>query len=186
MSSPIVGSSKKSTSGSVQQGRGQLAAHALAQGELAHRGVEERVEVEEPAAAGQAGGVVRGRHAVHVAQQRERVGERQIPPELGALAEHDADPARQAEALGHRLEAADPHVAGGGVQHAGEHLQGGRLARAVRPDIAERLAALHGQVDVVHRGDDARPAAQPARLDAHAELLAKAARLDDRHDPVLR
>jgi hypothetical protein len=47
-------------------------------------------------------------------------------------------------------------VAGGRVQHAGEHLQRGRLARAVRPDVAERLASLHGQVDVVDRGDDAR------------------------------
>jgi hypothetical protein len=31
-----------------------------------------------------------------------------------------------------------------------------------------------------------RAAAQPARLDAQRELLAQAARLDDRHEPVLR
>ena len=40
-----------------------------------------------------------GRHPVDVAQQLERVAQRQVPPELRALAEHHADAPRQLDAL---------------------------------------------------------------------------------------
>ena len=135
---------------------------------------------------GEPRGVLGGGHAVHVTQECEGVGERQVPPELRALTEHDADAAREGDALGHRLEPAHAHAPRGGIEHAGEHLERGGLARAVGADVAERLSPLHGEVDAVDGVDEPRPAAQPARPDAHRELLPEAGRLDDGHEPALR
>jgi hypothetical protein len=75
----------------VQQRRGQVAAHALAEAQLAHRGVEQRREVEHGHQLVEHGAVVGRAHPVDVAQQLERLHHRQVPPELGALAEHHAD-----------------------------------------------------------------------------------------------
>src|SRR5206468_12313416 len=66
----------------VQERRGQLATHPLAERELPDWDVEEGVEIEEPPAVGQPAGVLRGRHRVNVAQQRERFPQWQVPPEL--------------------------------------------------------------------------------------------------------
>ncbi len=170
----------------VQQRRRELAAHALTERELAHRRLDERVEVEQLAALREPRCVLGGGNAVDVAQQRERITERQIPPELRALAEHDADPARELQALGHRLVAAHARESAGRIQHAREHLERRRFSGAVRADVAERLAALHGEVDAVDGADHARLAAQPSRLPVHGEVLPKSTRLDDGiHDPVL-
>jgi hypothetical protein len=59
--------------GVVQEGSRQLAPHPLAEGELSHRGVEEGPEIEELYEDGQVLAVARGRHAVDVAQEVERV-----------------------------------------------------------------------------------------------------------------
>jgi hypothetical protein len=81
------------------------------------------------------------RHAVDVAQQVEALDHRQVPPQLGALAEHHADPRHVASFAGAR-ERQPIHLAaaGGRLQDAGEDLDGGRLAGAVGPDQADQLA----------------------------------------------
>ena len=50
-------------------------------------------------------------------------------------------------------------------QQAGQHLHRRRLAAAVRPEEAEDLAALDGEVDAVDGGKIAEPAGQVARDD---------------------
>ena len=66
----------------------------------------------------------------------ERVAQREVPPQLAALPEHDADLAGQPPALRHRVEAAGAHLADGRHQDAGDHLDGGRLAGPVGADVA--------------------------------------------------
>ncbi len=85
------------------------------------------------------------RHAIEMPQQAQRVDERQIPPELGALAEDDADAPRQFAALAHRIESGHAHTALAGNENAGKHLDGRTFARAVRPDQADHLACFNAE-----------------------------------------
>jgi hypothetical protein len=62
--------------------------------------------------------------------------------------------------LGLHVVAADGRAARGGRQEAGEHLHGGGLARAVRPEEAQHLPGLDPEADAVHRGEAAIPFAQ--------------------------
>ncbi len=87
------------------------------------------------------------RHPVDVAQQVEAVDHRQVPPELAALAEHHADARHVAHPLAPGRQAVHLAAAGGRLQDAGEDLDGGRLAGAVRPDQADQLAALQLERD---------------------------------------
>ena len=108
--------------------------------------------------------------------------ERQVPPELDALPEHRADPPRELDAPPRRLEAGDPNVPVRRDEDARQHLDRRRLAGAVRAEVAEQLAALDAERDLVHRLDDAPLAAEPAVADD--EPLRQALDLD--HPPALR
>ena len=82
-----------------------------------------------------------GRHAVDVAQQLERVEQRQVPPELRALPEDDADPPRQLRSAARAgLEPGDRDAPAGRHEDAGQHLDRRRLAGPVRADVADHLA----------------------------------------------
>ena len=85
--------------GAVEHRRRQLAADALAERQLANRGVEERIELEHLPESREVGAVTLGGDAVDVPQQLERVVEREVPPELDPLSEHRADPPRELDAL---------------------------------------------------------------------------------------
>jgi hypothetical protein len=144
--------------------------------QLAHRPVEERAELEPlgelagpalPAAVGQL--VDRG-------EQPERVPQRQVPPQLGALPEHDADPAGEAAPFGDRVQAAGADRAGGRNEDPRQHLDRRGLPGAVRADVADRLAAAHGERDVVD-GRGRPPLAAPSAGTAR-EPAGQAPRLD--------
>ena len=77
--------------GVVQERRGQLPPHALAQGELAYGHVQERRQVEELGEGGHVPGVTGARDPIDRAQQVEGVAQREVPPQLRALAEDDPD-----------------------------------------------------------------------------------------------
>ena len=103
--------------GIVQQRRGELRAHALAERELAHRLVEQRLEPQHGHELVAPAAIARGLDAVDVGQQIEAVDHRQVPPELAALAEHHADARHVAHAVlvGHQaihLDAAAGRAAG--------------------------------------------------------------------------
>ena len=173
----------------VEERRRQVAAHPLAERELAHRLIEEGGEVEQLGETAQIRRVAVGRHAIDVAEQFEAVDQRQVPPELRALAEDDADPRREALALLPRHQPGDRRAPAAGDEDAGEHLDRGALARAVRPDIADHLPRFDPKGDLVHRRDlAAGPGDQPAqRAEApgvallHAETLLQLLDLDQRH-----
>jgi hypothetical protein len=158
----------------VQERGRQLAAHDLPQRELADRGLQERPQVEQLDEHGEVAPVpVRG-DAVHVAEDVERVAQRQVPPELAPLAEDHTDPASQGHPLACRVEARDANGAGGGEEDAGQHLHRGRLARAVRADVADHLARPDLERDAVHGPDDGSAPAHQAGPAQDRELLREA------------
>ena len=114
----------------------------------------------------------------------ERLAQRQVPPQLRTLAEDHADPQRQPGALRHRGQAAHRHLAGRGRQHSGEHLEGRRLAGAVRADVADHLAALDGEAHTVHGRYRAFQPPESVRFDPYSEIFLEVLHSD--HDPVLR
>jgi hypothetical protein len=119
-----------------------------------------------------------------VAEQLERVAKGQVPPQLRALPEHDADPAREGDALAHRIEPADANVPAARHQDAGEHLDRRRLARTVRTQVADHLTGSDLERDPVHGTHGALLATHPARAHPNRERLLNPVERD--HDPVLR
>ncbi len=135
----------------VEQRRRQIAPHALAQAELARRRVEQRAQVHQVDQLVASPGIVGLGYAVDVAQQIERFDDGQVPPQLGALAEHDADVAYVLDALAPGYAPENRDVATVGHQDAAEHLHGGGLAGAVGPDIADEFAGVQRKRDVGQR-----------------------------------
>ena len=150
----------------VQQRRGDLAAHALAERELAHRLVQQPARAAAaPTSSSRIARVAVLRHAVDVAQQVEALDHRQVPPQLGALAEHHADPRHvAAPAARQGTSPSTSQRAGRRLEDAGEDLDGGRLARAVGADQADQLARARAEADAGQRLDRA-PAAVEQPLD---------------------
>ena len=173
---------EKEQLGLVEHRGGQLAAYPLAQRQLPHRRVQERIEVEHLPETRKALPVAVGGHAVDVPEQLERVDERQVPPELHALSEHRADPAGELDPPPRGVEAGDRDSAARGHEDAGQHLDRGRLACPVRAQVAEQLAAFDAEGDLAHRIDDSPLAPEPAA--ANHEPLAQPFDLD--HPPALR
>ena len=151
--------------GLVQHARGQLAAHPLAQRQRPHRPVEQVGGVEQVGQHRDPRRRLGARQAVDAAEQRQRLARRQLEPQLRALAEQRADAHRQLPPLLPRHQAEHLRGAAGRVQDAGQHLDRGRLAGAVRADVREPLAGLDGERDALHRLDVAEPLRKRLRLD---------------------
>ena len=75
----------------VQQRGGDIAAHAFAEGELAHRGVQVVADVQDVIEVFHARVEIALGDVVDSPQQFEGFDDRDVPPQLGALAEDDAD-----------------------------------------------------------------------------------------------
>ena len=179
MSSPTVGSSSSSSSGECSSAAVDLAAHPLPERELPDRGVQERAPCPAARRTAPAGAGPLGRQPVDRGQQPERLGQRQVPPQLAALAEHDPDPPGQLPPLPNRLQPAHPDPARGRHEDPGEHLDRRRLAGAVRADVADALAGPDGERDPVHRPHDPLlPPKSPGRA-ADDEVPAQVLDVDD-------
>ena len=139
--------------GVVQQRRCEIAAHALTERQLAHGRTQKRVEIEQLAHTANVVRVALGRHTINVAQQLERIDQRQIPPQLCPLAEHDADALSQLLASAVRHHTQHLHLSAARDQNARQHLDGGRLARPVRAQTADHLAAVDRERHVAHGAD---------------------------------
>src|SRR5262245_2269618 len=72
------------------------------------------------------------------------------------------------------------HAAGVGHQDPGQDLHGGRLARAVRADVAEAFAAFGAEGNAGQRFDGAKTAGEESAL-GHAEGLPKGFHADLGH-----
>ena len=190
-SSPMVGSSRNSTSGECS--RAAISSIFIrSPSDSSRTGCDSRCRT--PSRLGQfvAGAIeAGGLDAIDLLVQAERFGGRQVPPELVLLAHH------QGEAAAIGVFAFPGHVAhhagraAGGRNHAGEELQRGGLAGPVGPEEGDEFALFDGQIDAAHGLDDAiLPAEQPADRGEQPFLflinpigLRQPFDLDDRHSP---
>src|SRR5580704_2394285 len=143
---------QKQQRGIVQQRSSQVAAHAFAERELAHGRVQVIADIQDGIEMLHARVKIALRDIVNPPQQLEGFDHRNVPPQLGALAEHHADRLHILAALAVRNVPIDSNFTAGGNQNSGEHLDGGGFSRAVGPDVADHLAAFDGESDAVHRG----------------------------------
>src|SRR5258707_1014941 len=99
--------------------------------------------------------VLRVRNIVNVPQQIESVGDRQVPPQLGALAEHHSDPRNVTDSIAPRREAIHFASAREWLAESPKKFFGGGFSCAVRSDESEQLAAFEREADSLERLDDA-------------------------------
>ena len=138
---------EKEDLGTVEQGGDELHLHPLAERKFANRPAQQAMDVEH---LGQAiAGLLELLRidVINMLMQPERLGGRQVPPELVLLAHHQGETA----AIG--VFAFPGHVADhrsratGGGEHAGEQFQRGRLARPVGPEKGDEFARFDRQID---------------------------------------
>ena len=133
----------------VQQGRRQVATHALAETELTHRDVVQRFQVHEHREFVPGPEIFTVPDPVDIPKQIEGLDNGQIPPQLGPLAEHHADIGRVGDAVAPRDAAVDLAPSRVGHQDAGEDFHGRGLARPVRTDIAHQFSRFQFEGDAV-------------------------------------
>ena len=150
--------------GRVQQGGDQFHLHPLAQRQLADR--LRRAGRRTPSSSVSSSRrplELRRLDAVDLLVQAERLGGRQVPPELVLLAHHQGEAAAIGVLALPGHVAQHPGRAAGGSDHAGEQLERRRLAGPVGAQEGDELALLDRQVDAAHRLDQPiLPAEQPA------------------------
>src|SRR5277367_2481846 len=139
----------------MQQRGGQVAAHAFAERKFAHGRVQIIANIQDGVEMLHAGVKIALRDVVDAPQQLEGFDHGDVPPQLGALAEHHTDRLHILAALAVGNVTIDADFTAGGNQNAGEHLDGGGFSRAVGADVADHLAAFDGKADAIHGGHGA-------------------------------
>ncbi len=145
---PMVGSSRNTTGGSCSSAAARSQRTRWPRERWRTRVSQKEERAEQLVELAEADAVFTLRHPVDVPQDREGLTHRQVPPQLGALPEHRPDVACVALALPVRDDARDARLAGGRGEDAGEHLDGGGLAGAVRAEQREQFAGRHLEGDV--------------------------------------
>ncbi len=103
--------------GLVEHARHQLAAHPLAEREVADRDVEQLGGIEQLGQLVEAGGLPAPLEAVDRRQHAQGLAGRELEPQLRALAEEGADPGGQAPTVAIRHEAEDARPPRRGVEY---------------------------------------------------------------------
>lgn len=157
-SSPAVGSSRKTSSGLLDDREGQGEALLLAAGEPTVGGA---------AAGAEAEAFDQGVHVERVGVELRHVAEHLVGPGAGVDAaglEHDPDPGAQPLRVGDRVEPEDPYGSGVGAAVALAGLDRGGLPGAVRAEHGRHRARRDVQIEAVHRGPGAVPLHQSLDL----------------------
>src|SRR5690606_22635845 len=157
--------------------------------ELAHGAVQQIPELQRFRQLVQPPAEIRLAYPVHLAEQAERFDDADVPPQLAALAEDDADAADEGFAVAPGHIARHFHPPGRRDQNAGQHLDGGRFARSVFPDVAADFPFRNPETDVPDRDDFLVPpqeqvhqrAPQAFAVFGHPERFAQALDFDGRH-----
>src|SRR5438876_6456146 len=135
----------------MEERRGQLTLHALAQRQLAYRLVahlgerEQRDELLEPLP------IVGLRQVVDRTVELKRLLRRQIPHELLAVAEHEGDASLEGGPAGPGVEPGDLDPPARRVQETREHLERRGLAGPVGAEECDDLPRLDAEGHVTHR-----------------------------------
>lgn len=177
---------QKEDLGVVQQRHHDLGAHALTEAELANRAVEKGRQIKQLAEASEIIRIAGGGNAVDALMQGKTVDQRQVPPQLAALAENDADLAGIVHPPQVWGPAEDRERAVARHQSAGHHLDHRRFAGAIRAEIANGFAGRDVETDVgngqnfrIFVGHQRLQGAQQARKSlVLPEAFADAPRLD--------
>ena len=174
----------------VQQRGDELHLHAFAQGKFTHAHVQLVRHAQQlgQLAHGPAEAVLG--NAVDLGIELEGFAGGEIPPELVLLPQHQGElPAVGIGAFPRHM-AEHARGAAGGIEQAGEHLQRGGLARAIRSEKAHELARLDAEADVID-GDGLLVLAADQAADGPAEAgllfvgakgLGQAGDFDGRHE----
>ena len=141
--------------GIVEERGGEVAAHTFAEGKFAYWRVQVIADIENGVEMFHACIEVALRDVVDAAEEFEGFDDGDVPPELGALAEDDADGFYILAALAVGDVAVDADFAAGGDQDAGEHLDRGGFSGAVGADVTDHFAAFDCEADAIHGGDGA-------------------------------
>ena len=137
----------------MNEGSGEVTAHALAQAELAHGYVEERFEVENGDHFIAGLRVLVLIHAIDVAEQVKGFDDGQVPPQLRALPKDHADLCDVGDAFFPGYAAENFTAARIGYEDAGQYFDGGGFARAIGTDITDEFAGFNGEGDAVESSD---------------------------------
>src|SRR5580704_11471268 len=170
----------------MQQRGSQIATHALAKRKLPYRCVQVVVDAQDFVEAFHARVEIALWHVINPPQQFERFDYRNVPPQLGSLAEHHANRLHILPSLPEGNVIIDADLSARWHQDAGQHLDRGRFAGAVRTDVADHFAAFDRKPDAVHRRYRAvianekilNRAPHPLPPPKRAEVLAKIVHVD--------
>ena len=173
----------------MQHRRRKVAAHPLAERELAHGRGQEIAHLEHLGEARHVVLVPCARNVIDRAQEFERFDQRKIPIQLAALTEDHADVARVAFAFAIGNQARHDDLAGGRDENSGEHLDRRRFSGAIRSDVSDEFAGFERHrhaldrdaVDVFAREERPQRADRAGIPFDGAKDLAQFARLDDGH-----
>ena len=169
---------------SADEGEGDEQPLTFAAGEGVERSPEEPGELP---LVGQFGGW--SRIGVQRGEESQRLTDAHPSGQRGVL-ELGADAASQSVAVSSRVEPEHRHLAGVGDAESLEDLDGGRLARAVRPEQSEQLAFADGERHIVEHGR--RPVAFGQATDLDHRATAGRRRnglrrfVDRDHHPIVR
>ncbi len=145
-----------------ERGR-QVTTHSFSQAELSHRRMEVVFQIEDVAEEIQPPAVVLLGHFVKFFEEFEGFDDRDVPPKLRTLAKYNSDVLRVTPPVAVRHIAARNHLPAAGDQDSCQHLDGGGLARPIRPDVAHHFPGLDGETDMVHGAN--------GQVFAHKEVL---------------
>jgi hypothetical protein len=133
----------------VDHRRGDVGPDALAEREQADWHIPELTQSEQVLEQGDIP-VVRGvGDAIELLEQVEGFADGQVPPELGPLAEDQADPPGVLLTVPVRYQPGDGHSAFSRHEDSGQHLDGAGLAGTIRADVADALTGLDPEIDVI-------------------------------------
>jgi hypothetical protein len=134
----------------VEDRGGKVASHPLAETELPHRGLQEGLHIQQLDQHLPLTAEPLRLHPVHLANEVERLVQRQVPPELAALAEDDADVHRIGGAILPRHDSRNLAGSAGRDKDSRKHLDRGRLSGTVWPEIADDLTLIDGEGDILN------------------------------------
>jgi len=146
----------------VQQRAGDLDFHPFAQRKIAHRLLDQPLQIKQFDKFIACAPVVRLGNTINGAIQLERIQGRQIPLELVAIAHNQRNLTQKILLAPRWRMAQNTRHAAGRIEQPGEYLQRGRLPRAVGSQKANYLPRLDRKRNGIDRVDGARLASHQA------------------------